>query len=157
MPSFSGSTSARTAVSGVRSSWETLDTYSRLVRSRRSIWVTSLNRPTAPAVAPISSTMGVMVMRRVISRWLKVRVTASPLLITASKSSHTALSGTYFMRASGRPTETFFCSNMPSMAGLMWVIWPSASMAMMPSDRPLSMCFRRLRSTMSMYMLRLSW
>ena len=83
-----------------------------------------------------------------------LRVAVSPDLITASKSSHTALSGTYFMRGSGRPTDTRLCSNMAEIAGFMCVISPEASMAIMPSERPLSMCFRRLRSTISRYMLR---
>ena len=88
-------------------------------------------------MAPISSTMGVMVRRITMSRLLKLRVMASPVRITASKSSQTDWSGTCFMRASGRPREILRCSNMREMAGLMWVISPSASMAMMPSDRPL--------------------
>ena len=58
MPSAKGSNNPRTAVRGVRSSWETLATYSRRVASSRSTSVISLNKPTTPLRVPSSLITG---------------------------------------------------------------------------------------------------
>ena len=114
----------------------------------------SLNRPTAPAMLPISSTMGVMVSRRIMSLEFRLRVEGSPVKMTRSKSSQTLLSSISFIRGSGRCSAILRRVKNFSTAGLVWVILPSRSMATMPSERPLSMLRRRLRSTISVYRLR---
>ena len=103
--------------------------------------------------------MGVMDILRIMSFdcSCKLRLIGSPERITASKSSQTLLSSMTFIRGSGRCTAVFWRVKNLSSAGLVWVISPLASMATMPSDRPLSMLRRRLRSTISVYMLRDSW
>jgi len=112
--------------------------------------------PTAPAVVPISSISGEITMRSTRSGNSRLRAMTSPSRITRSKSSQTPWSGISFIR-SPRPDALLCASNIFSSAGFRCVMRPFAFTATMPSERPLSMCFKRLRSMISRYMLRESW